>query len=122
MFRGRRSALTLTRRWTVPTRHACRREKEQRRRTKQFYPTVRSAPAWSGLLASSEKDKPEEDASCFDPDKALRERQDHLPSFDHCKAMARQCKENRVFTSSGESFNHVPSTNVSGSDPFGKAR
>ena len=31
------------------------------------------------------------------------ERQDHLRSFDHCKAMTRQWKENRAFTSSGES-------------------
>jgi hypothetical protein len=31
-------------------------------------------------------------------------------------------RRNRVFTSSGESFNHVPSTDGSGSDPFGKAK
>ena len=110
------------RRSIAPRRHVRRREKEQCRRTEQFYPTVQSVAAWFELLTSSEKDKPEEDASCCDPDKALRERQDHLRTFDHCKAMTRQWKENRVFSISGESFNHVPLTNVSGSDPLGKAR
>src|SRR4029453_9163143 len=122
MFRGCRFALMLMQRWIAPTRHVCRREKEQRRRKGQFYLTVRSAAAWSGLLTSLEKDRPEEDASCCDSDKALRERQDDLPPFDHCKLMAQQWKENRVFSSSGESFNHVPSTDGSGSDPLGKVR
>src|SRR6266498_3539037 len=76
MFHGRWFALMLTRRWTAPTRHVCRREKEQRRRTGKFYPTVRSAAAWSERLTSSERDKPEEDASCCDPDKGRTEQQD----------------------------------------------
>src|SRR5204863_6642664 len=90
MFHRHRFALMLTRQWTAPMRHACRPAKARHHRTGQFYPTVRSAVAWSELLTSSGADRLEEDASSCDPDKALQERQDHLPSFHHCKAMARQ--------------------------------
>src|SRR5437868_15450965 len=96
MFCRRRFASMLTRRWTAPMRHACRPAKAQHHRTRLFYPIVRSAVAWSELLTSSGADRLEEDASSCDPDKALRERQDHLLSFDHCKAMARQSGEDRV--------------------------
>src|SRR6187200_2456566 len=91
--RGRRFALMLTRRWTAPMRRVCCREKEQRRRTGQFYPTVRSAAAWSGLLTSSEKDKPEKDASCCDPDKRGGERQDHPASFSDLPKLRGQEEE-----------------------------
>src|SRR6187551_1586440 len=93
MFGECRFALMLTQRWTAPTRLVCRQEREQRRRRGQFYPTVRSAAAWSGLLTSLEKDKPEEDASCCDPDKRGGERQDHPASFSDLPKLRGQEEE-----------------------------
>src|SRR4029077_33146 len=78
MFRGRRFALMLMRRWTAPMRHVCRRETVQSHRRGQSCPGVQSVAAWSEPLTSSEEDKPEEDASCCDPDKGLGERQTRI--------------------------------------------
>src|SRR6266542_6101241 len=76
MFRGHKSASMLMRQSIAPMRRGRRWAKGRYRRTGQFYPTVPSTAAWSGLLTSSEKDKPEEDASCCDPDKGRTEQQD----------------------------------------------
>src|SRR6059058_5900930 len=80
MFRGRRFALMLMRRWTAPTRPVRHRERAQCHRTEQSYPAVQSVAAWSEPLTSSEEGKPEEDASCCDPDKGLTWRQE---AFNH---------------------------------------
>src|SRR5437667_10888594 len=82
MFHECRCALMLSRPWIAPMRHVCRREKEQCRRTAQFYPTVQSAAARSELLTPSERDRPEEDASFCDPDKGPTERQDSARSSE----------------------------------------
>src|SRR5439155_24328825 len=63
------------RRSIAPMRHVHRREKEQCRRKGQFCLTVQSVVAWSELLTSSEKARPEEHASCCDPDKGETARQ-----------------------------------------------
>src|SRR5437867_8091952 len=75
MFHEHKSALTLLRQLTAPMRHVHRREKEQCRRKGQFCLTVQSVVAWSELLTSSEKARPEEHASCCDPDKGETARQ-----------------------------------------------
>jgi hypothetical protein len=56
-------------------RRVCHLEKGQHRCAEQFYPIVQLAAAWFELSMSSEKDKPEEDASSCDPDKGSIERQ-----------------------------------------------
>src|SRR5260370_42090784 len=63
------------RRLAAPMRRVCHLEKEQHRRTEQFYPIVQLAAAWSELLTSSGRDKPGEDASSCDSDKGSTERQ-----------------------------------------------
>src|SRR5438093_13640900 len=72
MFRGYWFALMLSPRLTAPMRHVCHQEKGQCRRTVRSYPTVRSVAALSELLMPSERDRPEEDASCYDSDKSAR--------------------------------------------------
>src|SRR5438874_12894099 len=74
MFHEYRSALILLPRWTGPTRRVCHREKGQRRRRGRFCPTVQSA-ACSELLTPSERNRPEKNPSCCDPDKDQSERQ-----------------------------------------------
>src|SRR5204862_851305 len=74
MFYEYRSALMLLTRWTAPTRRVCHREKGQRRRRGRFCPTVQSA-ACSELLTPSERNRPEKNTSCCDPDKDPSERQ-----------------------------------------------
>src|SRR5438477_3208832 len=74
MCRERKSAARLLRRWTAPRRRVCHRAKERYRHKARSYPTVQSA-ACSELLAASGKDRPEENASCGNPDKGQIGRQ-----------------------------------------------
>src|SRR6266487_3708001 len=62
----------LLRRLTAPTRHVRHPEKGQCHRRGQFFPTVQSV-ACSELLTVRERDRPEENASCCDPDKDATE-------------------------------------------------
>src|SRR5205823_13324679 len=89
MFRGRRFVLMLMRRWTAPTRPVCHRERAQCHRTEQSYPAVQSVAAWSEPLTSSEEGKPEEDASCCDPDKVAAKRQEGSDSDVGGQSLAR---------------------------------
>src|SRR5947199_5409340 len=75
MFHECMSALMLMPRSIAPMRHAHRQEKEQRRRKGQFCLTVQSAVAWSELLTSYGKARPEEHASCCNPDKGESKQQ-----------------------------------------------
>src|SRR6266496_5830337 len=72
MFHEYESALMLLRRLTAPTRHVRHPEKGQCHRRGQFFPTVQSV-ACSELLTVRERDRPEENASCCDPDKDATE-------------------------------------------------
>src|SRR6266404_1423926 len=74
MFHEYESALMLLQRLIAPTRHVRHPEKGRYHRRGQFYPTVRSA-ACSELLTVRGRDRPEENASCCDPDKDATERQ-----------------------------------------------
>src|SRR6266436_1114494 len=74
MFHEYESVLMLLPRWTAPTRRVRHPEKGRYHRRGQFYPTVRSA-ACSELLTVRGRDRPEENASCCDPDKGATERQ-----------------------------------------------
>src|SRR5206468_45840 len=87
MFHECESGLLSLLRLTAPTRHVRHPAKGQCHRRGQFYPTVQSA-ACSELLTPSERDRPEENASCCDPDKGPRERQVHPPSSGNCQTTA----------------------------------
>src|SRR5260370_5339360 len=67
----------LLRRWTVPMRHVCRREKERRRRTKQSCPVVPSTAAYLERSMSLAGETPPENASSCDPDKRMMQRQEN---------------------------------------------
>src|SRR6266446_523703 len=64
----------LLRRWTAPRRPLCHPEKEQCHRRGRSYPTAQST-ACSELLTGPERDRPEKNASCCDPDKGPTQRQ-----------------------------------------------
>src|SRR5215472_17523868 len=67
----------LLRQWIAPMPNAFHREKERRRRTRQFCQAVPSTAAYFELLMSLAGETPRENAASCDPDKRMMQRQEN---------------------------------------------